>query len=108
MLGLFIAVADSCLKLQNYQSAMQIFSALNMSPVLRLKDEWKALPKRSQQMYAELQLFFASENNFRNYRNSMYVGLVRNYHELDRLTVPAPLDHRTAVRWRPRLFPCYR
>jgi len=73
MLGLFIAVADSCLKLQNYQSAMQIFSALNMSPVQRLKDEWKALPKRSQQMYAELQVFFASENNFRNYRNSMYV-----------------------------------
>ena len=82
MLGLFIAVADSCLKLQNYQSAMQIFSALNMSPVLRLKDEWKALPKRSQQMYAELQVFFASENNFRNYRNSMYVDLGQNHNPM--------------------------
>ncbi len=37
---------------------MQIFSALNMTPVQRLKDEWKALPKKALQMYADLQATF--------------------------------------------------
>lgn len=70
---MFIQVADMCMKLRNFQTAMQIFSALNMTPIQRLKDEWKGLSKRSQQMYADLQILFASEGNFKNYRNIVYV-----------------------------------
>jgi hypothetical protein len=74
MLTLFIQVADMCVKLKNYQSAMQIFSALNLHPVQRLTAEWKSLSKKSQQMYEDLQATFASEGNFKNYRNFMCVS----------------------------------
>lgn len=70
---MFIQVADMCMRLRNFQTAMQIFSALNMTPIQRLKDEWKNLPKKFQQMYADLQILFASEGNFKNYRNIVYV-----------------------------------
>jgi len=73
MLSLFIQVANICQELQNFQTAMQIYSALNMAAVQRLKDEWKALPQKIKQMYTELQSVFASEGNFKAYRNIMYI-----------------------------------
>jgi hypothetical protein len=84
MLSMFIMVADSCVKLQNYQSALQIFSALNMNPIQRLKDEWKSLNKRNQQMYADLQTLFASESGFKNYRSVMYAHHAHDAMDLER------------------------
>lgn len=56
---------------RNYQSAMQIYSALNLTPIERLEKEWKSLPKKVQHMYARLNQLFDSSGNFKQYRETL-------------------------------------
>lgn len=71
MLSLFIQVADACLNLQNFQSAMQLYSTLNLTPIERLEKEWNSLPKKVSQMYERLKEFFESGGNFKRYRETL-------------------------------------
>ncbi len=71
MIAFFIQVADACVHLQNYQSAMQIYSALNFTPVERLESEWKGLSKKNKQMYDDLKALFESSGNFKKYRERL-------------------------------------
>ena len=41
---------------QNFQSAMQLYSTLNLTPIERLEKEWNSLPKKVSQMYERLKV----------------------------------------------------
>jgi len=63
MIAMFVEVALACLSLQNFQSAMQIYSGLNLTPVQRLTNEWKSLGKKHKEGWAELMNFFDQTGN---------------------------------------------
>jgi hypothetical protein len=42
----FILVAHYCMKLNNFNSMMEVVSGLNQSPVLLLKNLWSSLPSK--------------------------------------------------------------
>eukprot|EP01087_Luapelamoeba_hula_P022752 TRINITY_DN8235_c2_g1_i2.p2 TRINITY_DN8235_c2_g1~~TRINITY_DN8235_c2_g1_i2.p2 ORF type:complete len:430 (-),score=92.43 TRINITY_DN8235_c2_g1_i2:32-1321(-) len=71
LIGLFALVGEACLQIQNYQSAMQIYSGLNITPVQRLKPSWKGLSKKHQDAYDRLATFFDNSSNFKNYRDAV-------------------------------------
>eukprot|EP01090_Pellita_catalonica_P000161 TRINITY_DN10113_c0_g1_i1.p1 TRINITY_DN10113_c0_g1~~TRINITY_DN10113_c0_g1_i1.p1 ORF type:complete len:489 (-),score=68.20 TRINITY_DN10113_c0_g1_i1:140-1606(-) len=71
MLSYFISVAAVCIQIQNYQTAMQIYSGLNLSPIQKLKYEWKKLGKKPKSQYFDLQTFFDHTGNFKRYRDRM-------------------------------------
>jgi son of sevenless-like protein len=64
----FIDVAKCCLELQNYNGAMAILGALLSNPVHRLKEDWEAVPRDSQDIFAEVRALFATTGNFKAYR----------------------------------------
>ncbi len=64
----FIDVAKCCLDLQNYNGAMAILGGLLSNPVHRLKEDWEAVPRDSQEIFAELRGLFATTGNFKAYR----------------------------------------
>jgi hypothetical protein len=71
ILSLFIQVADACLNLNNFQSAMQIYSALNFTPIEKLEKEWASLNKKVVQMHERLKNLFDPSANFKNYRETV-------------------------------------
>lgn len=50
---------------------MQLYSALNLTPIERLEKEWKSLPKRVIHMYEQLKQMFESSGNFKQYRETL-------------------------------------
>jgi len=57
------------LDLHIYQSAMQIFAALESTAVQLLHNSvWKKIDKKHMAVYQELKQKFKSENNYRSYR----------------------------------------
>ncbi len=64
----FIDVAKCCLELQNYNGAMAILGALLSNPVHRLKEDWEAVPRDSQELFAEIRALFATTGNWKAYR----------------------------------------
>ena len=80
----FIDVAKCCLELQNYNGVMAILGALLSNPVHRLKEDWEAVPRDSQDMFAEIRSLFSTTGNWKAYRAAIaacappavpYVGL---------------------------------
>jgi len=64
----FIRVAKKCLELNNFQSTMQILSALESSPITRLKKTWQEVKKTCLTMFSEIKAVFSSGKNYKNYR----------------------------------------
>jgi len=77
MIAMFVEVALACLSLQNFQSAMQIYSGLNLTPVQRLTNEWKSLGKKHKEGWAELMNFFDQTGNVLPPPSSFYSLLSR-------------------------------
>lgn len=57
-------VAMRCKALNNFNTAMEIVSALNKSPVERLKMTWKELPEKYTKIYAELIQLLSPQTNY--------------------------------------------
>eukprot|EP01104_Vermistella_antarctica_P012347 TRINITY_DN355_c0_g4_i3.p1 TRINITY_DN355_c0_g4~~TRINITY_DN355_c0_g4_i3.p1 ORF type:complete len:376 (+),score=86.51 TRINITY_DN355_c0_g4_i3:331-1458(+) len=85
VLSRFISLAQSCRKLRNYNTLMQIVSGLNMTPVSRLKRTWKALKASDTAAFEDLSELMNNLQNFKNYRQELasaptpvmpYFGLV--------------------------------
>ena len=71
MIQFWIEVISECITINNFQTALQIYTGLNLTPVQRLKPEWKDLSKKSKVRYQEIQSFFDPEMNYKRYRERM-------------------------------------
>jgi len=64
----FIEIAERCKGLNNFNACMEIISGLGDSSIHRLKNHWTELPKKTQNIYAELKAILSSEQNYKNFR----------------------------------------
>lgn len=68
----FISVAQHCKELNNYSSMTAIVSALYSSPIYRLKNTWKTIPRNFTKTLSALNNLMDSKRNFYNYRAQLH------------------------------------
>ncbi|XP_033633758.1 ras-specific guanine nucleotide-releasing factor 2-like isoform X1 [Asterias rubens] len=66
------AVADICRCVHNYNSVLEITSALMNSSVYRLKKVWDKVPKQTKSMLEKLQGLVSSDGRFKNMREALH------------------------------------
>nr|XP_021407496.1 ras-specific guanine nucleotide-releasing factor 2 isoform X7 [Lonchura striata domestica] len=67
----WVAVADICRCLHNYNGVLEITSALNRSAVYRLKKTWAKVSKQTKALMDKLQKTVSSEGRFKNLREML-------------------------------------
>uniref|UniRef100_A0A8D3BKZ3 Ras-specific guanine nucleotide-releasing factor 2-like n=1 Tax=Scophthalmus maximus TaxID=52904 RepID=A0A8D3BKZ3_SCOMX len=67
----WLAVADICRCLNNYNGVLEITSALNRSAVYRLKKTWAKVCKQTKALMDRLQKTVSSEGRFKNLRETL-------------------------------------
>ncbi|XP_062404239.1 ras-specific guanine nucleotide-releasing factor 1 [Sardina pilchardus] len=67
----WVAVADICRCLHNYNAVLEITSALNRSSVFRLKKTWLKVSKQTKAVIDKLQKLVSSEGRFKNLREAL-------------------------------------
>ncbi|KAF3849216.1 hypothetical protein F7725_015713 [Dissostichus mawsoni] len=67
----WLAVADICRCLNNYNGVLEITSALNRSPIFRLKKTWAKVCKQTKALMDRLQKTVSTEGRFKNLRETL-------------------------------------
>uniref|UniRef100_A0A8C6L5P9 Ras protein specific guanine nucleotide releasing factor 1 n=1 Tax=Nothobranchius furzeri TaxID=105023 RepID=A0A8C6L5P9_NOTFU len=67
----WVAVADICRCLHNYNAVLEITSSLNRSSVFRLKKTWLKISKQTRALIDKLQKLVSSEGRFKNLREAL-------------------------------------
>ncbi|KAM8778287.1 ras-specific guanine nucleotide-releasing factor 2 isoform 5-T5 [Rhynchonycteris naso] len=67
----WVAVADICRCLHNYNGVLEITSALNRSAIYRLKKTWAKVSKQTKALMDKLQKTVSSEGRFKNLREAL-------------------------------------
>uniref|UniRef100_A0A4W5MNY4 Ras protein specific guanine nucleotide releasing factor 2 n=1 Tax=Hucho hucho TaxID=62062 RepID=A0A4W5MNY4_9TELE len=67
----WLAVADICRCLNNYNGVLEITSALNRSAIYRLKKTWAKVCKQTKSLMDRLQKTVSSEGRFKNLRETL-------------------------------------
>ncbi|XP_061732106.1 ras-specific guanine nucleotide-releasing factor 2-like isoform X3 [Nerophis ophidion] len=67
----WLAVADICRCLNNYNGVLEITSALNRSAIYRLKKTWAKVCKQTKALMERLQRTVSSEGRFKNLRETL-------------------------------------
>ncbi|KAK5619214.1 Ras-specific guanine nucleotide-releasing factor 2 [Crenichthys baileyi] len=67
----WVAVADICRCLNNYNGVLEITSALNRSAIYRLKKTWAKVTKQTKALMDKLQKTVSSEGRFKNLRETL-------------------------------------
>ncbi|KAF3832412.1 hypothetical protein F7725_026077 [Dissostichus mawsoni] len=67
----WVAVADICRCLHNYNAMLEITSSLNRSSVFRLKKTWLKVSKQTKTVIDKLQKLVSSEGRFKNLREAL-------------------------------------
>ncbi|XP_070760201.1 ras-specific guanine nucleotide-releasing factor 2 isoform X3 [Enoplosus armatus] len=67
----WVAVADICRCLNNYNGVLEITSALNRSAIFRLKKTWAKVSKQTKALMDKLQKTVSSEGRFKNLRETL-------------------------------------
>ncbi|XP_032395590.1 ras-specific guanine nucleotide-releasing factor 2 isoform X7 [Etheostoma spectabile] len=67
----WLAVADICRCLNNYNGVLEITSALNRSAIFRLKKTWSKVCKQTKALMDRLQKTVSSEGRFKNLRETL-------------------------------------
>ncbi|XP_067827246.1 ras-specific guanine nucleotide-releasing factor 1 isoform X3 [Heptranchias perlo] len=67
----WVAVADICKCLHNYNAVLMITSALNRSAIFRLKKTWLKVSKQTKALIDKLQKLVSSEGRFKNLREAL-------------------------------------
>ncbi|XP_077456409.1 ras-specific guanine nucleotide-releasing factor 2 isoform X1 [Stigmatopora argus] len=67
----WVAVADICRCLNNYNGVLEITSALNRSAIYRLKKTWAKIGKQTRALMDKLQKTVSSEGRFKNLRETL-------------------------------------
>ncbi|XP_005288239.2 ras-specific guanine nucleotide-releasing factor 2 isoform X1 [Chrysemys picta bellii] len=67
----WVAVADICRCLHNYNGVLEITSAFNRSAIYRLKKTWAKVSKQTKALMDKLQKTVSSEGRFKNLRETL-------------------------------------
>uniref|UniRef100_A0A8C8VI69 Uncharacterized protein n=1 Tax=Pelusios castaneus TaxID=367368 RepID=A0A8C8VI69_9SAUR len=67
----WVAVADICRCIHNYNGVLEITSALNRSAIYRLKKTWAKVSKQTKALMDKLQKTVSSEGRFKNLRETL-------------------------------------
>ncbi|XP_063304765.1 ras-specific guanine nucleotide-releasing factor 1 isoform X2 [Pelobates fuscus] len=67
----WVAVADICRCLHNYNAVLEITSSLNRSAIFRLKRTWMKVSKQTKTLIDRLQKLVSSEGRFKNLREAL-------------------------------------
>ncbi|XP_037657571.1 ras-specific guanine nucleotide-releasing factor 2 isoform X3 [Choloepus didactylus] len=67
----WVAVADICRCLHNYNGVLEITSAFNRSAIYRLKKTWAKVSKQTKGLMDKLQKTVSSEGRFKNLREAL-------------------------------------
>ncbi|XP_072462361.1 ras-specific guanine nucleotide-releasing factor 2 isoform X5 [Notamacropus eugenii] len=67
----WVAVADICRCMHNYNGVLEITSALNRSAIYRLKKTWAKVSKQTKALMDKLQKIVSSEGRFKNLRETL-------------------------------------
>ncbi|XP_040270306.1 ras-specific guanine nucleotide-releasing factor 1 [Bufo bufo] len=67
----WVAVADICRCLHNYNAVLEITSSLNRSAIFRLKKTWFKVSKQTKTLIDRLQKLVSSEGRFKNLREAL-------------------------------------
>uniref|UniRef100_A0A803TP45 Ras protein specific guanine nucleotide releasing factor 1 n=1 Tax=Anolis carolinensis TaxID=28377 RepID=A0A803TP45_ANOCA len=67
----WVAVADICRCLHNYNAVLEITSAFNRSALFRLKKTWLKVSKQTKALIDKLQRLVSSEGRFKNLREAL-------------------------------------
>ncbi|XP_075752893.1 ras-specific guanine nucleotide-releasing factor 1 isoform X2 [Pelodiscus sinensis] len=67
----WVAVADICRCLHNYNAVLEITSSLNRSAIFRLKKTWLKVSKQTKALIDKLQRLVSSEGRFKNLREAL-------------------------------------
>ncbi|XP_062998834.1 ras-specific guanine nucleotide-releasing factor 1 [Elgaria multicarinata webbii] len=67
----WVAVADICRCLHNYNAVLEISSAFNRSSIFRLKKTWLKVSKQTKALIDKLQRLVSSEGRFKNLREAL-------------------------------------
>ncbi|XP_076995405.1 ras-specific guanine nucleotide-releasing factor 2 isoform X2 [Tamandua tetradactyla] len=67
----WVAVADICRCLHNYNGVLEITSAFNRSAIYRLKKTWAKVSKQTKGLMDKLQKTVSSEGRFKNLRETL-------------------------------------
>nr|BAE34529.1 unnamed protein product [Mus musculus] len=67
----WVAVADICRCLHNYNGVLEITSALNRSAIYRLRKTWAKVSKQTKALMNKLQKTVSSEGRFKNLRETL-------------------------------------
>lgn len=68
----FVAVADKCRALNNFNSLTAIISGLNSAPIHRLKRTWEMVNTKTIQTLETLNKIMNSTKNFAEYREMLH------------------------------------
>ncbi|XP_046942452.1 ras-specific guanine nucleotide-releasing factor 1 [Lynx rufus] len=67
----WVAVADICRCLHNYNAVLEITSSMNRSAIFRLKKTWLKVSKQTKALIDKLQRLVSSEGRFKNLREAL-------------------------------------
>uniref|UniRef100_A0A8C3CP91 Ral guanine nucleotide dissociation stimulator like 2 n=1 Tax=Cairina moschata TaxID=8855 RepID=A0A8C3CP91_CAIMO len=76
LLEKWIRVAEECRALRNFSSLCAIVSALQSSPVHRLKHSWEEIGRDAQRSYEELSAICSEQDNYSASRQLLFQGVV--------------------------------
>ncbi|XP_052572598.1 ras-specific guanine nucleotide-releasing factor 1 isoform X2 [Peromyscus californicus insignis] len=91
----WVAVADICRCLHNYNAVLEITSSMNRSAIFRLKKTWLKVSKQTKALIDKLQKLVSSEGRFKNLREALKKQMLN----------PSVLSGRLSSAWAPR-SPC--
>ncbi|XP_052045253.1 ras-specific guanine nucleotide-releasing factor 1 isoform X1 [Apodemus sylvaticus] len=67
----WVAVADICRCMNNYNAVLEITSAINRSSIFRLKKTWLKVSKQTKSLLDKLQKLVSSDGRFKNLRETL-------------------------------------
>lgn len=69
MIDRFVKILQHLIRMNNFETSMQIVSALDMHSVRRLKKTWKKVSNSSNETLSQMEKLLSPKNNYIEYRN---------------------------------------
>jgi len=71
MIERFVALADKCIEMRNYNTSMEILAGINRAFVNRLKKSWNLVSSATEETLQRMNELMDPKHNFRNYREAL-------------------------------------
>eukprot|EP01129_Flabellula_baltica_P009314 TRINITY_DN3786_c0_g1_i1.p1 TRINITY_DN3786_c0_g1~~TRINITY_DN3786_c0_g1_i1.p1 ORF type:complete len:156 (+),score=19.13 TRINITY_DN3786_c0_g1_i1:485-952(+) len=68
VISYFIQLCNQCIRINNFDGAMDIYIGLQMNPIHRLVQTWYLVSPKSVKTYQQIQKLFLHHQNWSNYR----------------------------------------